>query len=148
MPEATEPRQVASIEDAVEALALADVSFLALSARRAEPPAPGVVERVETADLAFRLASRMSEQGVDYRCELRVTLPDGEVNVDAVASYRASEPVALGGDALADFGDNVAIMTLFPYVREAAADLARRISYSVTLPVMPRGTLSFRGEQD
>lgn len=131
------------IEDAVEHLDLARVRFYALSAR--------VFERDDAdadGEISFETAVRLRDDGVDYRC--LVTASHGEVTVsaDAAVMYQASGSIDIESDVVLAFGDSVAMMTLFPYLRQAAGDLGMRLGYDVTLPLLQRGQVRFGKDDD
>ena len=138
------PRIIDSIEDAIASLSLLKVSFYEQSAKREEIN-PGQMTIVPTGDadanIDIELGYRTSESGIDYRCQLSVAFEGANIRVDAAASYRSKESVELSDEIIADFGDNVAIMMLLPYVRQAVSDLGSRIGYEMTLPIIQRGEL-------
>lgn len=140
MAESAEPRQIASPQEAVDALRLGGVTFHVLSATRGD-------ESPENAQgsgqLEFQTAVRVREQGVDYRCKVTIDSPIANVCVDAAISYESDSDVTIAPEAVEGFGDGVAIMALYPYLRQATADLGQRFGYDLTLPMLPRGELTF-----
>lgn len=95
-------------------------------------------------DLGFGTSFRLTEQGVDYRFRVDAPLPTGPVAVDVAIIYTADQPVAFHRDALKDFGERAAIMTLYPYARQAMADLVSKMRVpAIFLPVLRPGEISF-----
>lgn len=132
-----------NIERAVEVLMLAGVQFYELTAVRPDTVIVNAPTTVDEVQLSTETAVRVSDQGFDYRCRMTVEAEEVRLFVDGAALYRTDHPVNLQQAVLESFGDKVAIMTLIPYLRQAVADLALRLGFNVTLPIMQRGTITF-----
>lgn len=143
-PEPSAARVVESAADLLAVVQLDRIRFYEVSAVQDDEGEP---REVSDEPVAVRTAFRGRPDGIDYRVELTLKRPRGEVCVDAAAMYSYQEPVTPSDQALLDFGDNVAMMTLFPYLREAMNDLSSRVEDPVVLPILPRGALSFRATE-
>lgn len=148
-----EPTKLQSIHDAIEYLHPIEVEFYHLSAHvdesktvrshHEDASTDGESAREESAEIEIRTATRMAEFGVDYRCHIKVHLPDAELVVDGAILYQADAQIEMSETVCKEFGDEVAIMSLFPYLRQAVGDLALRIGRTVTLPLLERGQITF-----
>lgn len=143
-----EPEDVLPVATAKELLAVTNLTKIRFYELRASTNDEAESnDEAEDAPIAVAVAYRKRAEGVDYRVSLEVPRPRGTILADAAAIYTFTRPVDLSDEALLDFGDNVAMMTVFPYLREAISDLARRLDDAVVLPVLPRGVLSFANGQ-
>lgn len=139
--------QIETIEGAVEYLRLVRVSFYEQAAKRSEidlenaslqrPPG-------DEAEMKIWTAFRSSSEGIDYRCSVTLNFEQASITADAAISYRSEVPVNLARKAIIEFGNGVAIMTLFPYLRQAISDLGARIGYESTLPMITPGQIRFQ----
>lgn len=139
-------RLINTIEDAVEYLDLLRISFYEQSAKREEidPRQMAVIPADDSeGEVDIWAGFRASDSGIDYRCRFSVSFSGAEIRVDAVASYRSQESVEVTPDVIASFGNDVAVMALLPYVRQAISDLGSRIGYQTTLPMIARGVIEF-----
>lgn len=149
-----EPRKIADVKELLPLLTLDSIDFFEMSGRveagftdsdadesAAEPAQTDV--RVEVSP-----ALRVRSDGIDARCRLRVHPPEGVIVVDGAAFYTSSEPIDVSQDVAVDFADNVAIMALFPYLRQAIDDLSVRLLFTnrVVLPILVRGQITFSEE--
>lgn len=146
------PVTITETRDLLGVLELEEIRFFGLSADALSPADTdaddddhGDVDRDEGAarPVEFLTAHRFYPEGADYRVLMTVRTPTLLVRVDAAAMYASEVPLEVSDEVLVDFGDNVAIMTLFPYMRQAVTDLGQRLGEQVVLPVLPRGVLSF-----
>lgn len=84
--------------------------------------------------------------GINLRCELE---PEGaKVAVEVVAEYTLNEESAgefeLDENLVTHFANEVGVMALLPFVRQAVADLTQRVmGGALLMPVMQRGDLTF-----
>jgi hypothetical protein len=91
-------------------------------------------------------AIRRRRNAVDYRIEFVVNHDSGYLLADIGAFYDCDSSLDLenaSGDVLIEFGDRIAVMALYPYLRQAIADLGLRVGVDIMLPVLRRGDLSF-----
>ena len=127
-------------------LSLLSISFYELSVKRDEidlTQEVGIPENDRNIEVEIKISYRDAEVGVDYRCVLIVRFSQATITVDAAISYRSEESIFLNKDVRAEFGNSVAIMSLFPYLRQAISDMGARIGYETTLPVIKLGQIEF-----
>lgn len=129
---------VLTLQDAVDNLDFAGVEFYAIEGRRKET-ASAEDEDGWDADVRMDRAYRTVDHGVDYRCQVIVSFPRGEVTVDAAALFRSEQPIDFNRDVVGEFGTSVAIMALYPYIRQAVDDLGSRLGFHTQLPLLRRG---------
>lgn len=138
-----EVTQLGTIEEMLEHLTLRDVTFFRLNATN-----DGYDEGAEVSDaelsLEVTLSSRLVDESASFRAAFKLTHPRGVVEVDGAVHYDADTAVSYNPEAAFEFADNVALMTLFPYIRQQVADVAARVGVQMILPILPRGALSFR----
>jgi preprotein translocase subunit SecB len=122
---------------------LSRVYYLEVSARQADPdshedaPTPGFELNIET-----------SQDDGRFRIKLRVSASSDSASlaVEPVAEFQVPEDVRnlLVPENLVEFANEVGVMVLLPYVREAVADVTRRVFGTPSLvPLIQRGQLRF-----
>jgi len=85
--------------------------------------------------------------GVRLRTDL--TFEQGQITCDISAQYVAAHEVDLTDQAFADFANNVGIMAILPYTREAVQSLSGRVfGRALLLPVIERGDIAFGVSDD
>lgn len=68
----------------------------------------------------------------------------GEIEVSVAAEYIVEDDDPIDEHAVRAFGNEVAVMTLFPYVREAVSTLTARLwQKPITMPTLERGAVGF-----
>lgn len=122
------------------------VQFYKLSAEVDE-----TVEHVDSDQISiepsYNLLVRSEGDEIGVRLLTRLKLDIGTVEVDAAVNYRAAEPVEMEETVRLDFANNVGIMALLPFVRQAVADLTQRVfGETVIMPIIQRGELAFTVE--
>lgn len=81
-----------------------------------------------------------------YGLRVRVTTDRGTVIVEPVVTYGIPTEHAhlLQQPTLTDFANDVAVMTLLPYARQALQDLAGQVlREQIVMPSFPRGAITF-----
>ncbi|WP_425955322.1 hypothetical protein [Xylanimonas sp. McL0601] len=131
----------------VETVELNEVGFNEISAKRA--PLPDA--NPETADVQPSYGLSIEHTEDQFRVAVRVDVATvvGPVAVEAFAHYKALEGVPeLTQALLVDYTNEVVLMVLLPYLRQAIADVTQRIfGTPLLMPVLPRGAITF-GSQD
>jgi hypothetical protein len=133
---------ISDIHALVDILELSDIVFYALTAERDDvieelPSDPNVNQ-----EFGLRVRHDGREYGARIRAELSLSV--GRVVVDVAAEYAALEPFDLDQDVAIEFANDVAIMALLPYVREAVSTLTSRVfGQALTMPIVRRGQIQF-----
>lgn len=93
---------------------------------------------------SYALKLRHEGNELDVRLATTLEVGIGKVVVDAIVNYVTAEPVVMSEEVRLEFANEVGIMALLPFVRQAIADLSQRVFGQVVLmPVLKRGDLSF-----
>lgn len=142
----SETARVADVAGAVEALELVTVEFYGVEARRNEDYEPTEGSDAENelgGDMAIRTAYRQRDGGLDFRVSITLEEPWARIEADGAVIYSAAEGTRFAPGAVKEFGEMVAAMTIFPYLREAIASVSDRIGVRLTLPMVNRGVIEF-----
>lgn len=140
-----------TVEEMVHALSLRDIRFYGLSAQLdevAEPDADGAEaegDSSEELDLKLNWNVRVRHDGAEFgvRFLVNVQAPFGSIQVDVAAEYEAPEPVTLSRDNVTEYLNNVSLMQLFPFIREAVNELSNKVAREpLLLPVFERGQMT------
>jgi hypothetical protein len=145
-------REVSTIDELVQFLDLAGIRFYELAASwddTGDAPEDQVDDDPQQLESEFRTAYRKRPDGVDYRVSVRVLIPAGELRADAAAMYVGPEAFSVPEDVIFSFGENVAAMTVLPYIRQAITDLSIRVGPGqVVLPIISRGVITFSDDSE
>ncbi len=119
------------------------IYFLEVSARQTDPDNHG-----EAPPPGFDLNIDVSPEDSRFRIRLRVEASSDRafLGVEPVAEFQVPEHLRelLVPENLVEFANEVGVMVLLPYVREAVADVTRRVFGSSSLvPLIQRGQLRF-----
>ena len=144
------------LRELIAAATLEDVRFFRLCAEEFEEPEAD--DEVEVPSFDFRVrqfrkgsgAGRPGDDSIGLDFHLRVTAPipdgTGEVVAAPVATYvfPAEARSLLTSEGIKSFANDVAVMVLVPYAREAVASLALKgFRGAFLMPVIRRGELEF-----
>lgn len=126
---------------------LKSVDFLDLTARRELDVSPLEDGRVSV-EPSYTLGTMVASGGGSFLLRLRVDFSSevGNFAAEAAAEYivTAPESVELNEALLTEFANEVGIMVLLPYLRQAIADLTQRVfGQALLMPQMQRGHLTF-----
>lgn len=114
---------------------LSGIYFHELSCRQASE-----VNDSQGADVAIDVQTRTEEDNFGVRALLRLQAPPGDINVQVAAEYDVLEGEAPNGHILSLFASEIAMMALFPYLREAVQDLSAKVfGEPIILPIVQRG---------
>lgn len=126
-----------------EGAVLSRVYYLEVSARQADPD-----NGSDSLTPGFELNIEVSQEVGRFRIKLRVSASSESASlaVEPVAEFQVPEDLRdlLVPENLVEFANEVGVMVLLPYVREAVADVTRRVFGTPSLvPLIQRGQLSF-----
>ncbi|MCZ9881921.1 hypothetical protein [Arthrobacter sp. B2a2-09] len=130
------------VKDLIERSELGSIEFHEVSARRFD----GVEDFGESRDGGLTLGfQQRSETGVfGIRIVGDIAIPMGEARVVAAAEYKVLRGDLPPQRLVELFANEVAIMTLFPYLREGIASITSKVfGTPITLPVAQRGQIGF-----
>lgn len=146
------PRLVTSAAELVQEVGvnIEGVHYWLLSAevREADPDGPPP-ERLAHVEPHYGLKIRHEGAEIGIRVAVYLDLGLGEIKADASINYLANEEVAMSEATRLDFANNVGLMALLPFLRQAVADLSQRVFDEILLmPVIQRGELFFGPDVD
>lgn len=133
-------KKVSTVEDFVGHIQLVDVKLVRFSAEPDEETEPGIGIRfnidVTDGQLATIFAFRLT--GNEYKLE-----------TEHIAVWEVDAPLLPSGQAMAEFAERVAFMTVYPYVREALSAAASRVGRpSPTLGLIRQGDVDLSLDVD
>lgn len=141
-----EPRWVSSASDILEAgVEIESVQFFNLHAEVNEDAEPPGESTEVSPTYGLKLRHEGNELGI--RVSISIDVGAAKIVVDAAVNYTTAEILAMEEVTFLDFANNVGVMALLPYLRQAIADLSQRVIGEVILmPIIPRGGLTFSRE--
>lgn len=143
------PETEITLESLVGIAALQGINFFAISAVRSEPdvetPEPG--QAIDIAPThSLETAFRDDDKGFRARFRTNIDVHIGTVFTDVAVEYLTGEVPAssISQAVLLEFVNHVALMTTFPYIRQAVSDVTQRVFGSaLLLPMVQRGEIDF-----
>ena len=139
---ALSPADVQLVTDLIERSELSSIEFHEVSAKRFEGTSDASEEVEGQVSLGFQQRADQSSFGI--RIVSDVAVPSGEVRVTAAVEYKLLHGDQPPRRVVELFANEVAVMTLFPYLREGIASISSKVFGSpITLPVAQRGQLGF-----
>lgn len=122
------------------------VAFRKLSAELRDDLDEGNLEIGEIVP-TYGLKTRADGDAITIRLSTHLTCDVGDIDVDVAVSYRTPRPIKISTEATLEFANEVGIMTLIPYVREAISTLSQRcFGEAILMPIFQRGELSFTSD--
>lgn len=135
--------QIGDVHELIQALDIAGVTYYAVTAEREE----GESDAPLPTDIAPEFGMRIRTDGAEFGVRLRVEIQSsvGRVVVDAAMEYESEDDLEIPDDVAFVYANEVAVMALLPYVREAVANITQRVfGDALVMPVIPRGALAFK----
>lgn len=131
--------EVAAVKDLIRRSQVKAIEYHEVSARltgstSTEPSGDGNVD--------YDLQYRVDEDVFGFRLLTTITTDFGEavVGVAVVYEYAGDAPLK----TVLQFGNEVGVMTVFPFVREAVGSITAKVfGQPIMLPLMERGDVSF-----
>lgn len=139
------------IHGLLDAAALETVSFLELSAKRADEEAShDDLFKEESYDIEpqFTLEFAKDLEAGKFRVRIRtqIVAEPGTIVVDAAAEYAVSgiDVAVVQNELLLEFANRVALFAIIPYLRQGVADMTQRVfGVPLTMPMYRQGELEF-----
>ncbi len=126
----------AEVLEIIEHSTLVAMDFYEVSARRHDAPR----EEVEDGQLTIQVQQRATDTNFGVRLTASVISLQGEATASVAGEYELLHGIAPSRRALQLFADEVSVMTVFPYVREAIATITAKVfGEPVHLPLIQRG---------
>lgn len=140
-PESLSSDDVSSIQDVISHSELRSIEYHELSARRysAQPDA----EVSDNGTLNIVVQQRSDAESFGVRLNATIVFPIGEATVSVAGEYGLLEGHEVTSRSLQLFANEVAVMTVFPYLREAVASITGRVfQQPLHLPMVKRGEIA------
>lgn len=135
----------AEILEIIEHSVLVAMDFYEVSARRHD----AVREDVEDGQLTIHVQQRITDTHFGVRLTASVVSSQGEATASVAGEYKMLHGVSPSRRALQLFADEVGVMTVFPYVREAIATATAKVfGEPVHLPLIQRGEVVVNKDED
>jgi hypothetical protein len=149
--QSTNPEQ--ALLDVLPLLELSGVQFMELSGRRRdyepEGDTPESMEDLEEKDVtAMGVQVHQDDESVIVRVQGGVHTDSVRVNVTTAARFTKSEPVVLDAPTIGIFVEKVAIMAIYPFIRQAVHDMSSRLGAPATLHLLRAGQVSLTDDDD
>lgn len=140
----SEPRVVTSAAELLEiGVQIEGVQFFRLQAEVNEDN-PSEVEIPGELQPSYGLKLRHEGNELGIRVSVTLDAITSKIVVDAAVNYSTAELVNMDEETFLDFANQVGVMAILPYLRQAIADLSQRVLGEVILmPVIPLGGLAF-----
>jgi hypothetical protein len=120
--ESTPVIQISEVDELVRLAELRDVIFYEVSGKRSGN------EDSEPQPFVLRSMFRHDATQLGTRFQVSVSGHGGDYIADAEAIFALSQPAEINPTALKEFIERVGVMVVYPFLREAVADVATRLS--------------------
>lgn len=140
-------QEIERIRTLIEKSDLEGIFFHEFNARRwDQTPEDLGEEDARTLDIGVQY--RHGEEDFGIRLNARLRNSTGEAVVSVAGEYSLDDYAPTKRDVLL-FANEVAVMTLFPYLREGVSELTNRVfGDAVLLPVAPRGAIAVELDEE
>ncbi|MHA6694674.1 hypothetical protein [Homoserinimonas sp. A520] len=143
-----ETLKTVSIQEMVEQVNLSGITFYEVSSRLREEETlvddSGEDDSTEVSlDASWDVRIRHVGPQLGVRLRLHVQDASVDIVVDVAAEYESGETLAIEKPTVQEFVNNVALMQLYPFIREAVMTMSAKVSgQSLLLPVFQRGEIT------
>lgn len=135
------------LADALQSVRLKAITFARISAERAPSSTAPVPPADPSPEYSLKLAPIDGGIRVFLRCE--IDLPEGRVSAEPVADFDAPDELVASEALRLQFANEVAVMVLLPYVRQAVQDITQRVfGQALLMDIVVRGQLVFGMEEE
>lgn len=131
----------AAVRTLIEHSELRSIEYYEMSARRYD--APRAEDLPENGQLNIVVQQRSDAESFGVRLNAKIVIALGEAEVSVAGEYALLNEDALTPRSLQLFANEVAVMTVFPYLREAVASITGRVfQQPLHLPMVNRGDIA------
>ncbi|WP_294947811.1 hypothetical protein [uncultured Microbacterium sp.] len=139
----TQPTEddIAAIKDLIDRSTLVGIEYHDLAATLSGAQ---VSEEAEpTIDMQLQIEHRCGPDGFGFRLVGEINAAVGDARASVAATYRFDGDIP-SQRALFGFGNEVAVMTIFPFFREAVSSITAKVfGQPILLPVLNRGDVGY-----
>ncbi len=130
---------VEAVREIIQGATLKSVEFFEISARRHDELPPDHGE----GRLNIEVQQRVDATSFGVRLNAHIVLPIGEASASVAGEYELADGLEPSDRALRMFTNEVGVMVVSPYLREAVATITSKVFGSpVYLPVVQRGEIA------
>lgn len=135
------------LKNLVEKSDLRDIQFHELSAKLYDDP-PEVDHEASEADVDIKFQTRIGEDDFGVRVSTTVGADTGTATAVVAADYDIDSQHLPDNELVTLFATEIAMMAVFPYIREGIQSATTRVFGSpLILPIMRRGDFSAEPEE-
>lgn len=135
-------RDVTAVKNLIQRSSLRTIEFHEVSGRLI--PAEGDIPETEPANVSIRLEHRVDKTSFGVRMVGTVSNTTKEVRVAVAAEYDMTDGTTPEERTVLLFGNEVAVMSLFPYFREGVSSISAKVfNDPLLLPTIERGMIGF-----
>ncbi|MEO6987494.1 MAG: hypothetical protein ABI239_02495 [Aquihabitans sp.] len=116
-----------SSDELVAAVKLTDLDFSEVSARRREAGQGPNSDSTHVDDSELSVTATRRPDRIEVLCSVDHTAADATYRVAVRGVFQASEPFEVADDVMTGFVQQVGVMALYPFLREAVRDLSAKI---------------------
>ena len=138
---------VANVRALISSARLASIEVYELSARRTIPTETEGVDDEGTVNIDVQ--SRIGDAAFGVRLISTITAPFGEIVASIAGEYEIEGADMPSSRTIQLFSNEVAIMTVYPYLREAVSTITAKVfGDPLYMPVVERGQISMEVDPD
>ncbi|GAA1933058.1 hypothetical protein GCM10009689_10750 [Brevibacterium antiquum] len=116
------------------------VEFHEVSARRFDSGPVG-----EGGEISIEVQIREGSEGFDVRLKATAEVAVGEAVVSVAGEYSVAEGANPSSRTIKQFVNEVAVMTVLPYLREGMATITAKVfGTALYIPIIPRGDIAVK----
>ncbi|KHK98552.1 hypothetical protein LK09_06140 [Microbacterium mangrovi] len=135
--------EIAAIHNLIKRSALAAVEFHEVSATRLDENRQRE-ENEDAVDVSLTAEHFIGDGRFGIRLVVKLYPYMGEIGVTVAGEYEVSDAEPIDDTAVRAFGNEVGVMTLVPYLREAVSSLSTRVfGKPLLMPTFERGAVGF-----
>lgn len=134
-------------------LELTGIHFLELNARRLDYEAddddvPGELDELDDDNVpVMGVAARQTDDQLLIKVQGTIRTDTVQVRITAAATYSKAKPFDMDGPTTSVFIERVAIMAMYPFIRQAVHDMSSRLGAPATLHLLRAGQVAMSEEQ-
>lgn len=138
---------LANVRELISSARLSSVEVYELAARRTDPAAADDVDDAGTVNIEVQ--SRVGDSEFGIRLVSTITSPSGEITASIAGEYELDGSANPSPRTIQLFCNEVAIMTIYPYLREAVSSITAKVfGLPLYLPVVERGQISMEVDSE
>ena len=140
------PEDVEAVQALIANSQLHGIHYFEVSAKQSEMPEDS--ESATDGQFSVVVQQRVDETAFGVRLNATAALPIGQASASVAGEYELLNGYSPSRRAVQLFANEVAVMTVFPYLREAVASVTGRVfGQPLHLPIVERGQIALEVEE-